>query len=175
MEPCGRSTHEGAESEHREDRRIDAAAARELRQFLEARRKAVDESIRERLASFREERATADHVGGQDEGEVSEADVQEDIELALVQLRRETVERIDAALTRLDHGLYGAVPSVEMTSPLLGCARCHSPFAAWTARRRAKPTPRDSGLKGAGQCCSGKRHFDSGEHTGSLGDDSARA
>ena len=80
----------------------------ELRQFLEARRKAVDESIRERLASFREERATADHVGGQDEGEVSEADVQEDIELALVQLQRETVERIDAALTRLDHGLYGA-------------------------------------------------------------------
>ena len=42
----------------------------ELRAFLEARRREVDESIRERLASFREERATVDHVGGQDDGEV---------------------------------------------------------------------------------------------------------
>ena len=92
-----------------------------------------------------------------------------------MQLQRETVERIDAALTRLDHRLYGCCTEVEMTSPPLGCGRCHSPFAAWTARRRAKPTPRDAGLRDAGQRCSGKRRFDSGEHMGSLGDDSARA
>ena len=97
----------------------------ELRAFLEARRREVDESIRERLASFREERATADHVGGQDEGEVSEAGVQEDIELALVQLQRETVERIDAALTRLDHRLYGF------------CTECGDDIT--TARLRALP------------------------------------
>ena len=97
----------------------------ELRPLLEARRREVDESIRERLASFREERATSDHVGGQDDGEVSEADVQEDIELALVQLQHETVERIDAALTRLDHGLYGC------------CSECGDDIT--TARLRALP------------------------------------
>jgi DnaK suppressor protein len=119
----------------------------ELRQFLEARRKAVDESIRERLASFREERATADHVGGQDEGEVSEADVQEDIELALVQLRRETVERIDAALTRLDHGLYGRCTECgdDITTARLRalpfavrCLDCEETREADTARQRSQ-------------------------------------
>jgi DnaK suppressor protein len=97
----------------------------ELRPFLEARRREVDESIRERLASFREERATLDRAGGQDDGEVSEADVQEDIELALVQLQRETLERIDTALTRLDHGLYGC------------CTECGGDIT--TARLRALP------------------------------------
>ena len=69
MEPCRRDTHEGAESEQ-QGGQVESTQPRhaELRAFLEARRREVDESIRERLASFREERATADHVGGQDEG-----------------------------------------------------------------------------------------------------------
>jgi RNA polymerase-binding transcription factor len=119
----------------------------ELRQFLEARRKAVDESIRERLASFREERAAADHVGGQDDGEVSEADVQEDIELAVLQLQRETVERIDAALTRLDHGLYGRCTECgdDITTARLRalpfavrCLDCEEAREADTARHRSQ-------------------------------------
>ena len=119
----------------------------ELRQFLEARRREVDESIRERLASFREERAAADHIGGQDDGEVSEADVQEDIELALVQLQRETLERIDAALTRLDHGLYGRCTECgeDITTARLRalpfavrCLDCEEAREADTARQRSQ-------------------------------------
>ena len=39
--------------------------------------------------------------------EVSEADVQEDIELAVVQLKTEMLGRIDEALARLRNGEYG--------------------------------------------------------------------
>jgi DnaK suppressor protein len=119
----------------------------ELKPLLEARRREVDESIRERLASVREERATADHVGGHDDGEVSEADVQEDIELAVLQMQRETVERIDAALTRLEQGLYGCCTECGDDIPIarlralpfaVRCVDCEEAREADTARRRSQ-------------------------------------
>jgi DnaK suppressor protein len=42
-----------------------------------------------------------------DAGEHSEADIQDDIEIALIQMRAETVDRIDEALVQLDAGEYG--------------------------------------------------------------------
>jgi DnaK suppressor protein len=39
--------------------------------------------------------------------ESSEADIQEDIELALIQMKSETLNKINDALTRLDNGTYG--------------------------------------------------------------------
>jgi DnaK suppressor protein len=42
-----------------------------------------------------------------DMGEDSEADVQEDIEFALIQMKAETLSRIDEALVRLEVGEYG--------------------------------------------------------------------
>jgi DnaK suppressor protein len=42
-----------------------------------------------------------------DAGEHSEADIQDDIELALIQMRAETLGRIDEALAQLDAGEYG--------------------------------------------------------------------
>lgn len=78
-----------------------------LREMLLARRRALVSSIRERLSSVREDRSRADHVTALDDGEVCDLDVQEDIELALVQMKRETLVHLDAALKRLDNGLYG--------------------------------------------------------------------
>ena len=97
----------------------------ELRLSLEARRREIEESIRERLASVRDERASLDHVQPQEDGEVPDIDIQEDIELALVQMKRETLERIDAAIARWDQGLYGR------------CAECGHDIQA--ARLRALP------------------------------------
>jgi DnaK suppressor protein len=97
----------------------------QLRQGLEARRREIEESIRERLASVREDRASLDHVQPQEDGEVPDIDIQEDIELALVQMKRETLERIDAAIGRWDQGLYGR------------CAECGQDIQA--ARLRALP------------------------------------
>ena len=39
--------------------------------------------------------------------ETSEADIQEDIEFALIQMKAETLQRINEALDRLDEGTYG--------------------------------------------------------------------
>ena len=42
-----------------------------------------------------------------DQGESSEVDIQEDIEFALIQMKSETLNKIDAALRRLDENTYG--------------------------------------------------------------------
>jgi DnaK suppressor protein len=39
--------------------------------------------------------------------ESSEADIQEDIEFALIQMKSETLNKINDALSRLEHGNYG--------------------------------------------------------------------
>lgn len=104
----------------RSDTRRDA-----LKRVLLARRRDIDASIRERMSSLREERATAEHVVAPDDGEVWDVDVHEDVELALVQMKRETVKRIDDALARLDANEYGR------------CLECGDEIAA--ARLRALP------------------------------------
>ena len=55
----------------------------------------------------RAERASTNTVGVLDEGEVADVDLQEDIELSLIQIKQETIERIDAALVQLEAGHYG--------------------------------------------------------------------
>lgn len=80
---------------------------RDLRRALESRRTELGSSIREQLSLVRDERAATEHVGALDDGEVADVDVQEEIELALVQMRFETIARIDAALARLETGQYG--------------------------------------------------------------------
>jgi DnaK suppressor protein len=42
-----------------------------------------------------------------DAAESSEADIQDDIELALLQMKAETLHKIDEALARLEDGTYG--------------------------------------------------------------------
>ena len=41
-----------------------------------------------------------------DQGETSELDAQDELEFALIQMKAETLNRIDAALRRLDEGTY---------------------------------------------------------------------
>ena len=97
----------------------------ELRSALQARRREIDASIRERMSSLREERATAEHIVAPDDGDVWDLDVQQDVELALVQMKHETVKRIDDALARLEANGYGR------------CLECEDEIDA--ARLRALP------------------------------------
>jgi DnaK suppressor protein len=60
-----------------------------------------------------------------DEGESSEADIQEEIEFALLQMKTETLNKITLALQRLAEGTYGR------------CLECGDDIAA--ARLRALP------------------------------------
>ena len=96
---------------------------RELRTMLEERRRelmhAVQGKIRDARADGNKERDVYD------EGETSEVDIQEDIEFALIQMKTETLQRINEALRRLDEGAYG------------NCFECGEEIAR--ARLRALP------------------------------------
>jgi DnaK suppressor protein len=97
----------------------------ELKRALEDRRRSVDGSIRDRLSMVRSEWASANTVGVLDECEVADVDLQEDIELALIQIKQETIGRIDDALARLESGHYGR------------CVECRDEISE--ARLRALP------------------------------------
>ncbi len=77
----------------------------ELKGMLETRRRElmseVQGKIRDARADSNKERDVLDP------GESSEVDIQEDIEFALIQMKSETLNKIDVALRRLEDGSYG--------------------------------------------------------------------
>ena len=79
----------------------------ELRRSLEARRRELLANVHERMRVMRDEHETNPVKGGMDDGEVSEVDIQEDIELGLIQMKAETLSLIDESIARLDAGVYG--------------------------------------------------------------------
>jgi DnaK suppressor protein len=97
----------------------------ELRGSLEARRRELAANLHERMRTVRAGRGTLALRGDPDDGGVPEVDIQEDIELGLIQMKAETVTRIDEAIGRLDAGVYGY------------CASCGEEIAI--ARLRALP------------------------------------
>ena len=75
----------------------------DLRQMLQDRRRETRDEVQSRIRDVRMDGPNP----VLDAGEHSEADVQDDIELALIQMRAETLGRIDEALVQLDAGEYG--------------------------------------------------------------------
>ena len=66
------------------------------------------ELVREVHAKIRDARAENTHEHNVlDEGETSDADIQEEIGFALIQLKSETLDRINTALRRISEGTYG--------------------------------------------------------------------
>jgi DnaK suppressor protein len=76
----------------------------DLRDALTTRRRQVLNEVQGRI---REGRASDRSPGVRDIVDVSDAILQEDIDMALLQMRAETLTRIDEALRRLDAGQYG--------------------------------------------------------------------
>lgn len=62
--------------------------------------------VRGKIRDVRAEGSDKDHEV-LDPGETSEVDIQEDIEFALIQMKAETLNKINEALSRLDEGTYG--------------------------------------------------------------------
>jgi DnaK suppressor protein len=80
----------------------------ELKRMLEARRHEIRAEVKGKMRDVREEASWgAKQNDVLDAGESSEADIQDEIEFALIQMKSETLNRIDDALSRLDHGTYG--------------------------------------------------------------------
>src|SRR4249919_2818574 len=78
----------------------------QLRQILEGQRDRILMAMRTTLRAGRVEGAAVDS-DVHDEAERSEADVQNELALAFLQLRGETMDHITEALDRLDAGDYG--------------------------------------------------------------------
>ena len=77
----------------------------ELKKMLEDRRRELMNEVQGRIRDVRSDSNKEREV--LDQGESSEVDIQEDIEFALIQMKSETLNKIDAALRRLEDGTYG--------------------------------------------------------------------
>jgi DnaK suppressor protein len=77
----------------------------ELKTMLDARRQALVNEVHGKIRDVRTDNGKDREV--LDQGESSEVDIQEDIELALIQMKAETLNKINEALRRLQDGTYG--------------------------------------------------------------------
>ena len=107
--------------------RTDVARDRyvELKRILEERRREILNEVQVKMRDVRAEGAQGEGVGVLDAAETSEADIQDDIEFALIQMKSETLHKIEEALVRLEEGTYG------------NCFECGDEIAE--ARLRALP------------------------------------
>ncbi len=141
----------------RAERKTGAHAAREdeLRELLEDRRREILEQVRHKMRHVRAHhgRGSLDEV--RDSVESSHALIQEDLDLALLQLKSETLEKIEDALGRLDERTYGycfecgeeiARQRLATLPFALRCTRCEeareaAARAEKTSGRRSHPEP----------------------------------
>jgi DnaK suppressor protein len=86
---------------------MDNGRYEELKQMLEERRREILGEVQGRMRDVRAEGAAAPERGVVDAAETSEADIQDDIEFALIQMKSETLHKVEEALGRLENGTYG--------------------------------------------------------------------
>ena len=79
----------------------------ELKSILEERRREIVNAVQDKIRDVRTEGANSTTHGVLDAAESSEADIQDDIEFALIQMKTETLTKIDEALRRLEEGTFG--------------------------------------------------------------------
>lgn len=97
-------------------RQLDRVA---IRNVLEVRRRHLAEELRLRAARIREQGEDVPHAQNPDDEDATAFDV------AMVEIATQTLQRVEAAIERLDHGQYGR------------CVRCQRRIAE--ARLRALP------------------------------------
>lgn len=78
----------------------------ELKNILESRRRELTAEVRSKMKNVRAENSD-EAQGVLDAAETSEADIQDDIEFALIQMKTETLKKIEDALKRLEEDTYG--------------------------------------------------------------------
>jgi DnaK suppressor protein len=79
----------------------------ELKTMLENRRRELQAEVQGKMRDVRAAGEVSKLADVFDAVESSEADIQEDIEFALIQMKSETLAKVDDALARLEHGTYG--------------------------------------------------------------------
>jgi DnaK suppressor protein len=90
------------------DPKMSRARYSELKQMLAERRREIQAEVQGKMRGVREEGTWGGKMNEVlDAVESAEADIQEDIEFALVQMKAETLNTINDALLRLEQGDYG--------------------------------------------------------------------
>jgi DnaK suppressor protein len=80
----------------------------ELKQMLDDRRRELQAEVQGKMRGVREEGSWGGKLNEVlDAVESAEADIQEDLEFALVQMKSETLNKVNDALIRLEQGNYG--------------------------------------------------------------------
>jgi len=80
----------------------------ELKLMLDERRKEIQTEVQGKMRGVREEGTWGGKLNEVlDAVESSEADIQEELEFALIQMKSETLNKVNDALKRLDQGDYG--------------------------------------------------------------------
>ena len=80
----------------------------ELKRMLDERRREIQAEVQGKMRDVREEGTWGGKLNEVlDAVESAEADIQEDLEFALVQMKSETLNKINDALARLEQGDYG--------------------------------------------------------------------
>ena len=95
----------------------------ELRLVLTRRRREIQSAVQGRMRDGRTHRTPK--LG--DEADHADADMQSHVDLALLQMKTETLARVDEALVRLDKGEYGSC--VECAHEISGRRLYALPFA----------------------------------------------
>ena len=78
----------------------------DLKRMLVERQREILNEVQGKIRDVRAEGSEKDREV-LDPGETSEVDIQEDIEFALIQMKAETLNKINEALSRLEEGTYG--------------------------------------------------------------------
>ena len=90
------------------EERISRTRYNELKKMLEERRRGLQAEVQGKMRGVREEGTWGGKLNEVlDAVESAEADIQEDIEFALVQMKSETLNKVNDALARLERGDYG--------------------------------------------------------------------
>ncbi len=80
----------------------------DLKAMLDSRRQELVSEVQGKIRDVREEGTWGSKLNDVlDAVESSEADIQDDIEFALIQMKAETLNKINDALARLENGEYG--------------------------------------------------------------------
>jgi DnaK suppressor protein len=112
----------------------------DLRAMLLDRQRDLQGVLRQRVRHLPSERPT----GGLDETEQAEADYQEHIEVALIQMKSETLQRVREALVRLDAGEYG--DCAECGGEIAEQRTCEESHEQHAARERRLASPQGFSL-----------------------------
>ena len=82
---------------------FDSARYEELKRILLDRKSELSSEVKDKLHGIRVNKVNEIL----DSGEENNANIQEDIEFAIMQMKAETLDKINAALSRLEEGCYG--------------------------------------------------------------------